>query len=444
MMGVAALTLSSCSQEDVLSVNASKDDNAISFRVRSAKQARSQEYSTANLKEFMVYGFKGDQDEILPGEEDPMVDYFEGGKPLLFSSNGSGLFTSSIPYYYPTDGSWLYFAAYAPASLPMKKAKYAGITLDDFTVDPDITKQIDIIVANGGSNLGKDDPDQELTFEHALTKVFVSRIINGDSRYKYEIAGIKFGNIANKGDFLYRGEKLVESDEDRENGVLFPDGWVNDPDGYCIFWKPSEEQNGDMVLFFDEPLVLDGDDVVYPMTGNDSGTEDNVGFQDGEGKGGFMLIPQKLSKDYVNEDGTLEGKEFGDGMSYIAFLVRITYKLTGDLVYPYAEGVGNITETIGEGDDAVAYAWAAFPVSTLWRPSTYVDYAITLTNGAGYVAPGADPDVVYQPILGREIKFTEDVHFWPNYTDSSHDQNNEITGDGTNVDDSFFDDPFGD
>lgn len=436
MMGVAALTLSSCSQEEVLSVNTSKDDNAISFRVRSAKQARSMEYSTYNLDEFMVYGFKGDVDEIMPGDEDPMVDYFEEGKPVLFTRDQGALtFSSEKRYYYPTDGSWLYFAAYAPASLDMKKAKYAGLALEDFTVDNDITKQIDVIVANGGSNLEKDEPDQELTFEHALTKVFVSRIINGDSRYKYEIAGIKIGNIANSGDFIYRGEKHVNADVDRENGVLDADGWVNDPDGYSIYWKAKGEQTSEMVLLFDEPLVVDGDDVAYPMTGNDTGTEDNVGFQDGAGKGGFMLIPQKLSKEYVNEEGTIEGKEFGDGMSYIAFLVRITYKLTGDLVYPYAEGVEAITETL----EGVEYAWAAFPVSTLWRPSTYVDYAVTLTNGAGFVAPGADPEVVYQPILGREIKFTEEVHFWPNYTDSSIDQDIELSGDGTNVDD-----PFGD
>lgn len=433
MMGVAALTLSSCSQEEVLSVNTSKDDNAISFRVRSAKQARSMEYSTYNLDEFMVYGFKGWPEDNYEAGED-LVEYFEE----KFSDNGEGLFTSATPYYYPTDGSWLYFAAFAPADLKMEKLPYGGITLKNFTVDTDITKQIDIICDNGGSNLEKDDPDQEFTFKHALTKVFVSKLINNDTRYKYEIAGIKFGNIANSGELIYRGVKDLDITGDEELGVYDVEGYLSDPIGDGIHWKAAE-QTEDMVYIFDAPLVLDEETTsVYPMTGNDTGAEDNAGFQDGAGNGGFMLIPQKLSKEYVNDEGNIED-EFGDGMSYVAFLVRITYLPQNELVYPYAEGVEAITETIGEGEDAVEYAWAAFPVSSLWRPETYMDYVVDFSKGAGFVAPGAGDEVVYQPILGREIRFTETVLFWPENNDETVDQENAINIDGGNVDD-----PFGD
>lgn len=434
-MGAAALMVS-CSQEEVLQLTSDNGNyNEISFRVRSSKIARSQEHSTANLKAFNVFGFNGwPEDNYEAGEE--MTDFFDGGLPVLFSNNGSGLFTSTPTYYYPTDGSWVYFAAYAPTSLNMETLPYGGLTIKNFTVDPDITKQLDIICDNGGSNLelGSDDEDIEFTFKHALTKIYVSRIINQDTRYKYEIAGIKLGNISNSGEFIYRGEKSLTADEDTPNGVVGEDGYVNDPIGDGFYWK-ANEQKDDMVYLFDEPLVLDEEtDVVYPMTGNDTGEEDVIGNADGAGKGGFMLIPQKLSSKFVDEDGTLEGQQFGEGMSYIAFLVRITYTDNGNVVYPYAEGVEDITEEIG----GVTYAWAAFPVSSLWRPGTYVDYAITLSNGAGYVAPGAAEGVAFRPILSRQIQFTEEVQFWPDYNEVSIDQDNELEGDGGN-----FDDPFG-
>ncbi|MDE6317224.1 MAG: fimbrillin family protein, partial [Muribaculaceae bacterium] len=67
MMGAAALALSSCSQEEVISANNGKNDaNLITFRVRSQKPSRAMEFSTYNLDDFMVYGFKGDPDD---GEE---------------------------------------------------------------------------------------------------------------------------------------------------------------------------------------------------------------------------------------------------------------------------------------------------------------------------------------------------------------------------------------
>ncbi|MDE7401851.1 MAG: fimbrillin family protein [Muribaculaceae bacterium] len=435
IMGVTALAMTSCSNEEVLNVNPARTDaNPVSFRVRSSKHSRSMEYSTGNLEKFMVFGFKGwPEDNYEEGKD--LIPYFEGGNPLLFSSNGSGLFTSNPAYYYPVDGSYLYFSAYAPTTLNMQSIAYGGTQLTNFTVDADITKQLDIICANGGSNLEKDEPDQELTFQHAMTKVFISRIMNSDTRYKYEIAGIKIGNISNTGNFIYRGEKSLTQDPDLVNGYFDEEGYLNDPVGNGFYWKTTTAQTDEMVYLFDTPLVLDSEtETVYPMTGNDTGAEDNIGNADGAGKGGFMLIPQKLSSNYVNEDGVIDGN-FGAGMSYIAFLVRITYVPTNEVIYPYATGVENISKTIGEGDDAVTYAWAAFPVSSLWRPGTYTDYAVTLTNGAGYVAPGADSEIEFTPILGREIKFTEEVQFWPEFTDSSIDHNSETDADGANTED---------
>lgn len=444
LMGAAALVLSSCSQEDVLSVNnTTNNDNHITFRVRSNKSTRSLEYSTYNLDDFMVFGFKG-----WPDDEEKVIDYFANGDPVKFTREDGGLlFDSETPYYYPADGSWLYFAAYAPSTLPMTKfGEYGGITCD-FTVDSDITKQIDIISASGGSNLEKNEDDQEITFQHALTKVYISEVHNNDTRYKYEIMGVKFGNIHNSGKYEFRGEKAVFPDESN-NGTIREDGFLQDAVGYGIFWQPTGEQTGDMEYIFSTPVVLDGDNTsVDVMKGSDTDSDTK--------SESFMLIPQQLSNAFLNEEGNIGGLEFDKEMSYIAFLVRITNTITNEVIYPYAkdeDGVSTvdaISKTIGEGEDAVTYAWAAFPISSLWAPGTYVDYLVEFTDGAGFVAPGADPEVELQPILGRKIRFYVAVDNWGENEDGSETgqgqwitvgQNSELGVDVGNSDDAFGDD----
>lgn len=433
MMGAAALALSSCSQEEVISANNGKNDaNLITFRVRSQKPSRAMELSTYNLDDFMVYGFKGCPDD---GEE--VIPYFLNGEPVKFTREEGGLlFTSATPYYYPTDGSWLYFAAYAPSSLTgFTIDKFGGLELKNFTINTDITKQLDLIFANGGSNLEPDEDDQELTFTHALTKVFISKVANDDVRYKYEIVGVKFGNITNTGDYVYRGEKAF--DDEGRNGYFGTDGYIQDYTGYGHFWKPAEAQADEIEYIFDEPVVLDNDNTTqYLMSGDDTANLEG-------GKECFMLIPQKLSAKFVNEDGTLEAGKFEKGMTYIAFLVRITNLITNEVIYPYAideETGASKTDAISKEVNGVTYAWAAFPVSSLWVPGSFIDYFVDFSKGAGFVAPGADESIEFTPILGREIKFYEEVFDWTDGTEITVDQSGELGMDVGNADDPFGED----
>lgn len=428
MMGCSALVLSSCSQEDVLGINNSRhDENAIAFRVRSAKLSRSAEFSTDNLTDFMVYGFKGD-----PDAGETVSPFFNTtGDPVKFSrieEDGVYIFTSNPTYYYPADGSAITMAAYAPSTLTGFTTDLYGGLKKNFTVDADMTKQIDLICAEGVT-FGHEDGIQELTFQHTLTKVFVSEVLNDNPDFKYEIIGVKFGNIHNSGNFEYKGQRFVERSEDDQNEVFGSDGYIADGGGK-IFWKPAGEPTAEFSYIFDEPVIVDQDNKRPTiMTGDD--TAENA-----SGKQSFMMVPQQLSADFVNEQGTaLDTGTFQDGIAYIAFLVRITNTVTNDVVYPYAEGVENISETI----DGVTYAWAAFPVCSLWVPGNYVDYFVDFTKGPGFVAPGADEALEYQPILGPEIKFTSDVVGWSQGGWITVDQDNHLT-----IDHGEFEDPFGD
>lgn len=444
-LGIAALTLASCSQEDVIDVNRTAvNGNSIAFRARTGKATRALEYDSYNLDDFMVYGYKG----CIDDEDDTMIPYFLNGNPLLFKRDGL-LYTSSTPYYYPADGSWLTFLAYAPSSLVMEKSGDHGGIKNNFTVNSDITKQIDLIFANGGSNLMPDEEDQELTFEHALTKVFISELRNNDTRFKYEIAGIKFGNIYNTAEVEYFGELWQKQTADDQNEVWNEEGKFISHSGGDIFCHPQGDQTDEMVLYF-TPKVLDKDaTTVSLMSGDDRAA---IAGAEGAGSEAFMLIPQQLSKDKLTDSGDGIKGSFGAGMSYIALLVRITNTITNEVIYPYSEGVDNISETI----DGVTYAWAAFPVASLWVPGLYMDYMIDLSEGAGFVAPGAEGrdleetdddnnvitthiDLEYTPILGRVIKFYESVFDW--------DQGGAVTVTEKNVlqvDNGDFEDPFGD
>lgn len=439
-MCAAGLALASCSQDEVLSVNDGKSkDNLVTFRVHTPKISRSQELTTENLTEFMVYGFVGMPEEV-DGTE-PMESFFDG-EAVKFANAGDGIFTSETPYYYPLNGSDLYFAAYAPADLNVEVAdNYGGLKIADFTVDEDITKQKDVIFANGAGHLDVNEGDMDLTFYHALTKVFVSEVANSGNPYRIEIKGVKFGNIHNTGESIYRGDLAINNESEVINGNGFQEnGYIQDYIGNGIFWKPTGEQTGEMVTIFDEPIVLDSENTRMNLMS---------GYDAADTKGSFMLVPQQLSKESLNEDGTLAGKEFDPTMSYIAFLVRIvnvdkefTYtdeetgeEVTEGTAYPYTEGVEAISRTF----DGVTYAWAAFPLSSLWVPGMYTDYFVDFSKGAGFVAPGADASVECKPILSHEIKFTETVGAWEQGSQTTVDHENEL-----GVDTGDFEDAFGD
>lgn len=429
LMGVAAMTLASCSQEEVLSVNtAQKADNQITFRVRSKAAARSIEYSTANLDAFKVFGYIGWPDELVDENlelaDDNLIPFFKDGEAVEFTRGEDGLFTSATPYYYPGDGSMMHFSAFAPASLNVEAIPYGGYKLD-YTVDADITKQLDIICSEAGYSNDDvlDGGNLELDFRHALTKVFVSELRNTNKNFKIEVVGVMFGNVDESGELVYCGEKALTNTS--QNEEFAEDGYIADGDGR-IFWKPAGEQTASFKYILDAPVVLDGTTTtsVQLMSGEDSAENSTK-------KEAFMMVPQQLTAGYDAEAGKIVS--FASDNSYIAFLVRITNVASGRVEYPFADGVENITETIG----GVEYAWAAFPVATLWVPGLYVDYLVDFSKGAGYVAPGAEDYVVLKPIIGNEVKFTTNVMDWDNggFTSITHD--NEITVDVADDDDPF-------
>ncbi len=447
--GLASLTLASCSQEEVLNV-ASHSDNAIAFSVRTAKNTRAADITTGSLETFKVFGLYGSIDERVEDESYTMDKYFGGVdfKKTFDSDRIMDVFKSDVPYYYPADGTLVTLIAYAPADLDAT-VDNKGQIIVQHEVDEDITKQKDIIFdafTSGITVTEYEDEESgemveeipELYFFHNLTKVFVSGAKNTNSRYKYSVAGVKFGNIGVKG----------EGTIDKINWQ----GGSDTPDN--PEWIITKE--GDRSHIFSQAITI-GEDVTPIMSGDLSSSVAPVGTQE-RGEGSFLMIPQdlRLKNDDFDYSQSVQSLVMKEGHPYIGLLLRITTG-SGDeekVIYPFAQGVDNITEEVG----GIKYAWAVFPIATNWIGGTYVDYLVDFSNGAGFVAPGAegleDPFwadgtmlvLEHKPILGREIKLTESVKSWTDEDGDSNIQSSEVTieqGSEAVLDHGSFVDPFG-
>lgn len=425
LMGVIAIALSSCSNEEIIQSQATPD-NSIAFRARMKNATRAQDITADNLESFMCYGFKGYIDDLQEGET--LIPYFSA---VEFTKDESGLFRSKTPYYW-LNNCLMTFMTYAPSDLQNVEVTNLGeIKINDFTVNEDITKQTDIVVCDAAG--GRMDEDEvwnipEVNFTHALTKVFVSGARNSDENqtYKYSVAGVRFGNIAKSGDFIF-------NKYDRETD--YPDEYI---------WT-TDETLGNITYIFDEPVEI-GENTTPLMQARD---EDGYMILD-DPNNSFLMIPQQLKyelKDPATEDNNSNVKEYAmtEDVAYIGLLLRITHNELGDVVYPLMEEttdeegnkvMKNIIPDITEGVNGEQYAWAVFPIGTNWAAGTFVDYLVDFGKGAGYVAPSENTDASLKPILG-EIAFTVYVWPWNDGTESTVEQSGEGVVDVTNVEDPF-------
>ncbi|MDE7159452.1 MAG: fimbrillin family protein [Muribaculaceae bacterium] len=474
MLSAAALTLASCSQEEVLNVaTGNRDSKAIAFQAHTGKATRANDFNTSNLEAFKVFGYTGDINDLQDlhhengsvTDNDLLTDYF--GQAVEFTrtnemwdgENGTGyLFTSEKPYYWPSDFSPLSFFAYAPTSLAMTANNKGEMHLDGFTVDENIENQIDIIADCTPGRRDNDSETEEYPvmpfwFNHALAKVYVAGAWCSDERFTYQVAGVKLGRVYKKGDYIFNKLDKLTIYENLDETPLADNELLSTDDHLYHFWTADKDSRGDFTYIFDEPVTI-GTTETPIMNG---GIDEN-GVVDK--KGSFLMIPQQLictpEKEYDANENVRKYK-FDDNSAYIALLIRITYDMGEGkdprVVYPYAKGVDQISETI----DGVKYAWAAFPVGSLWGASFYTRYLIDFSEGAGFVAPGSegvdivevlgeDPvhkDLDYSPILGDKIRFIEEVLEWNSGSGNTVDQ---INGEGV-VDEAGFNDPdfdFGD
>ena len=262
---VAALTLVSCSSDDLnsLSDNSSKNE-AISFDGylgRSAVAVNGSRGSVLDLPAlkgenvgFGVFGNYNEANDLEFGS-----NLFDNVKVYWSSSSEPAKWKYDNTKYWPTEGH-IDFLAYAP--------HVDGTTLKnksciDFTVDGDVAKQEDLLWANA-KNQTKDQNSGEnkvnFTFNHALAKI----------GYTVKTSAHDAGTTIKLNKITLAGSA------DGKVKAFYPKGTINLSTGD---WTPSTSDEKQNFEWFSN---ASGTDVTTNATGNESGNF-------------LFVIPQKFS-----------------------------------------------------------------------------------------------------------------------------------------------------
>ena len=272
--------------------------------------------------------------------------YFEN---VSFTRRGFDEYKSNDNYFWPGNGRTLSFHAYAPSSENMGNNATVTITdetksIENFVVKTNITDQKDLIYAYTGK-LEESGNSVALNFSHKLSKVTVGACTTSD--YVYNFAGVKIGGVKGTG-------SLTGIETNAEKWTLAEvDPTVFEYDG---------SQSVVEVKKYNTAYNLLG-----KLKDDDNDDVDNCAF----------MIPQGVTPwDPTNPS---------NGGAYIAVNVQINTK-DGVRIFPAS-------------DD---YGWVAVPIPAgTWLAGYRYYYELDFTNGAGYVAPGANLGVnVGSPVLG--------------------------------------------
>lgn len=170
LAALAALTFASCSSESVedLGGNQASQQVAIGFDGylgRSAVGTRGSESTTeaiqAENKGFGVFGNYTASDETTPVYGQNLFV----NQPVTYSSTEKKWEYKPVKYW-PTEGH-INFLAYAPYDDKQELKNNKDL---DFTVNPDVTKQIDLLWDNAAKKT-KTTEKVKFTFKHALAKI---------------------------------------------------------------------------------------------------------------------------------------------------------------------------------------------------------------------------------------------------------------------------------
>ena len=175
---VAALTLVSCSSDDLnsLSDNSSKNE-AISFDGylgRSAVSVNGSRGSVEKKDQLKTDGFGVFGNYNSTGGQNFGSNLFNNVKVYSSSTVDPVIWTYENKKYWPTEGH-IDFLAYAP-HVDKKQLKGSSI---DFTVEGEAANQIDLLWANV-TNQTKDNKTVTFNFKHALAKIGYKVQLNGD------------------------------------------------------------------------------------------------------------------------------------------------------------------------------------------------------------------------------------------------------------------------
>ena len=192
LAALSALALAACVNDETIEMN---PGNAVGFRASTENSTRAAVTTSNTLQDFKVWGYYKENDNS------EYTSFMEG---QVVSKAGNEWVYSPIRFW-PSWGE-VDFYSVSPTDVTTNITKDAQ-QIVDYTVDPDPSKQIDLLYA---VNMGCDDinPGSDgvaVNFRHALSQVvFKAKTVNPS--IEVEIESITLNNIVGKGTFTFPKE----------------------------------------------------------------------------------------------------------------------------------------------------------------------------------------------------------------------------------------------
>lgn len=305
------------------------------------------------------------------------------------------------------------FFAFSPSLADLGiKVKLTGTdksySLEDVRINPDISKQIDLITAEASGDRWKDfTRGVDLAFGHRLCQVEL--LAWSECPYfDVEIAGVRIGNPEVEGTFVFADEsRSPESEVRNPRWVIKGDG-IKDKVEYLYCGSGSPDTG----------------DTVFSINSSEHNTYETAASIMGQG-GCAMVIPTKNKSWGGLNDSDNPHIPYKTDKMYFSILLRASDRNTGYTFYPYPEegtGMtvvsyavdknGKIKSRLYAGDKKGVYfkdadrktlyhaengivvkdfGWAAIPVDVDWSAGKRYVYTLDYSKGIGLHDP-SDPD----------------------------------------------------
>lgn len=454
----ALLTLvsaSSCSREDAGEVVTDWTEKDIYFRtsLSDITSSRGHNMTFDGLESFQVTCFTTDGQStstISKDDDGYVLPYFENGT-FIRHANQSGIVTyvsspdEPMRYWPVTDGTFKFFA-FSPSLWSMASQNYLENTsesnyfklinrstavnstimvdyrLANFRVNPDISRQVDFITAQAsGGRYADFASGVDLAFRHQLSQVELRAWGTGE-KYDIEIAGVRLGNPAIEGTYIF-------SDASATSG---PDAWHN------------EKATGKVEYTYRGSDASDSRDKIFLINNTHHNTQQTAQTLMGSG-GCAMVLPTVNPRWEGLADPNIGVRPYSTPKMYFSILLRVTPRGGGQTLYPYpgkpdgmtviyyaVDGSDTIISRVypgptgdtyftdsalqnpyiaAEGEKIKEFGWAAVPVDSDWSSGQRYVYTLNYSEGLGLHDP-EDPEPGKPIVFSSPVSWSVSVDTW--------------------------------
>ncbi len=185
LVALAAITLASCAQHEVVEVN---KGNEISFRAWTANAGRTVPTTTASISEFTVWAYTEKDDLYMDA---------------IQVKNTTGDWDYTPHKFWPADALNFYSVSPTVGGASLVEDNATSVVVKNFTVAANAANQIDLLYAVNTNETRKDTAVQ-VAFDHALSQVsFKARNSNTALQgIEVVISGVDVAGVDSKGNFI--------------------------------------------------------------------------------------------------------------------------------------------------------------------------------------------------------------------------------------------------